>query len=447
MALVKEVEMIDPALKLHALVLGLVCAGSATALPPRYVVTPLEHPEPNGVRTIVPWDLNDDGRVAGFAFHGYGIDLTRQPCFWQDGVVELVPVDWDFTESRCLAVDGTAYGIDLTSQALVHVTPEGITSIAATPVAYSTMMRPATASGWLAGNHYDDGFVWHAQYGYTALSTPFSSDPATVADLNEAGIVVGTFDYSRAFMWRHDEGMSDPAPELSGETHAWSVDELGRVLLSHQQSAAAFVRYAYLGDDGVSLGPVLMAFPYGQAVDARANEAGDLVATWSSGSGTPYLAMRAADSSASVEIALPPDTIAIEIRGLNEGGMAYGLIMNSDYEPEGFVASVLGGLSILNHRLIGHEPLWFYGVPRDANASGAMVITYAHNNSYSHWALIEPAQAGDVDGDGMIDVTDLLGVVDAWGPWPSGSVCGPDLDMDGAVGVLDLLEVLAMYGR
>jgi len=434
-----------------ALALTTVAVASPPTTPPplapRYVVTAIEHPEPNTVRTIVPWDLNNDGRVTGFAFHGYGIDLTRQPCFWQDGVVELVPVDWDYTESRCLAADGTAFGIDLTSEALVHVTPDGIAPIAAAPVGYSTMLHPATASGWVVGNHYDDGFTWHPDAGYTALSTPFSSNPVTVADVNEAGVAVGTFDYSRAFMWRHGEGRTDPAPELSGETHAWSIDELGRVLLSHQQSAAAFVRYAYLGDDGVTLGPVLMTFPYGQGVEARANEAGDLVGTWASGSGTPYMAMRAAAGSELVEIALPPDTIAVDVYGLTEAGMAYGLIMNSEYEPEGFAASVTGGLSILNHRFIGHEPLWFYGVPRDANASGAMVITYAHNNSYSHWAMIEPARSGDVDGDGEIDVSDVLGVVDAWGPWPSGSVCGPDLDMDGVVGVVDLLEVLAAFGR
>ena len=50
-----------------------------------------------------------------------------------------------------------------------------------------------------------------------------------------------------------------------------------------------------------------------------------------------------------------------------------------------------------------------------------------------------------MDGDWSVDVSDVLGVIDAWGPWPSGSVCGPDLDMDGVVGVLDLLEVLGSW--
>jgi hypothetical protein len=424
---------------------AIAVTASALGLPPRYVVTPIEHPEPNGIRTIVPWDLNDDGRVAGFAFHGYGLPLTRQPCFWQDGVVELVPVDWDFTEARCLADDGTAFGIDLTSEAIVRITPEGITSIASAPAGYYTMMRPATASGWLVGNHYDDGFAWHVDAGYTALSAPSSSSPATIADVNEAGVVVGTFDYSRAFVWHFGIGMSDPAPQLSGETHACSIDELGRVLLVHEQSTAAFVRYALLGDDGVTLGPVLVALPYAQSVEARANEAGDIVASWQTGSGVPYLAMRAANTSAVAEISLPPDTLAVDVRGLTEAGLAFGQIMDGDYESQGFVASVLGGLSVLNHRLIGHEPLQFSGLPRDANVSGAMVIMLASNNNYSHWALIEPASAGDVDGDWSVDVSDVLGVIDAWGPWPGGSVCGPDLDMDGAVGVLDLLEVLGSW--
>ena len=102
-------------------------------------------------------------------------------------------------------------------------------------------------------------------------------------------------------------------------------------------------------------------------------------------------------------------------------------------------------MRIIGDRLIGSPPLQFYGVARDINASGEMIISWAHNYNYGHWAVARPALPGDVDGDGDVDVSDLLAVVAAWGPQPAGAVCGPDLDVDGTVGINDLLEVLDAY--
>jgi hypothetical protein len=52
----------------------------------------------------------------------------------------------------------------------------------------------------------------------------------------------------------------------------------------------------------------------------------------------------------------------------------------------------------------------------------------------------EAANPGDVNGDGVVNVTDLLAVIAQWGPC-SGK-CNADLDGDGHVGVTDLLIVL-----
>ena len=49
----------------------------------------------------------------------------------------------------------------------------------------------------------------------------------------------------------------------------------------------------------------------------------------------------------------------------------------------------------------------------------------------------------DYNGDGNVEVTDLLALLGGWGPTtghPS------DLDEDGQIGVLDLLELLARWG-
>ena len=50
----------------------------------------------------------------------------------------------------------------------------------------------------------------------------------------------------------------------------------------------------------------------------------------------------------------------------------------------------------------------------------------------------------DVDGDGNVGVSDILSIIDLWGPCPS--PCAGDVDGDGSVGVNDLLEVVGSWG-
>ncbi|MBM44234.1 MAG: hypothetical protein CMJ36_04385 [Phycisphaerae bacterium] len=50
---------------------------------------------------------------------------------------------------------------------------------------------------------------------------------------------------------------------------------------------------------------------------------------------------------------------------------------------------------------------------------------------------------GDVDGNGSVDVTDLLAIISAWGPC---SGCDEDIDGNGAVDVSDLLAIISAWG-
>ncbi len=52
--------------------------------------------------------------------------------------------------------------------------------------------------------------------------------------------------------------------------------------------------------------------------------------------------------------------------------------------------------------------------------------------------------AGDLDGDGVIDIPDLLALLVDWGPCPEPcAACPADLDGDGVIGISDLLALLA----
>ena len=50
---------------------------------------------------------------------------------------------------------------------------------------------------------------------------------------------------------------------------------------------------------------------------------------------------------------------------------------------------------------------------------------------------------GDVDGNGAVDVDDMLGVLNSWGPCDS---CAADFDASGTVDVNDMLAILAAWG-
>ena len=52
---------------------------------------------------------------------------------------------------------------------------------------------------------------------------------------------------------------------------------------------------------------------------------------------------------------------------------------------------------------------------------------------------------GDINGDGFVNVEDLLALLAAWGPCEE-DCCLADLDIDGTVGVEDLLLLLANWG-
>jgi hypothetical protein len=55
----------------------------------------------------------------------------------------------------------------------------------------------------------------------------------------------------------------------------------------------------------------------------------------------------------------------------------------------------------------------------------------------------EPFDPPDVNGDGVVDVTDLVAVILAWGPC---SECPEDVDGDGDVDVQDLVAVILTWG-
>ncbi len=90
--------------------------------------------------------------------------------------------------------------------------------------------------------------------------------------------------------------------------------------------------------------------------------------------------------------------------------------------------------------------------PADGNAAPPgyyMLFVVDSDGVPSESALVQvlPPATGDVNGDGVVGVIDLLAVLAAWGPCPGDpEPCPADVNDDGAVTVSDLLLVLANWG-
>jgi hypothetical protein len=53
----------------------------------------------------------------------------------------------------------------------------------------------------------------------------------------------------------------------------------------------------------------------------------------------------------------------------------------------------------------------------------------------------------DVDMDGKTSISDLLRLIDSWGPVPAGETRREDVNGDGVVNILDLLRILDAFGK
>ncbi len=68
------------------------------------------------------------------------------------------------------------------------------------------------------------------------------------------------------------------------------------------------------------------------------------------------------------------------------------------------------------------------------------------NVAFDDFTFEAVTHIGDVNGDGMVGVSDLLAVIAAWGPCADLNDCPADVTYDGLVNVSDLLLVIASWG-
>jgi len=95
-------------------------------------------------------------------------------------------------------------------------------------------------------------------------------------------------------------------------------------------------------------------------------------------------------------------------------------------------------------------PLDLDGQPRFADDGGALdtgcgVPVVVDMGAYELQGSPFEIVLGDLGGDGIVGITDFLGLLAAWGPCQD-ACCLADLDLDGLVGITDFLILLGNWG-
>jgi len=83
---------------------------------------------------------------------------------------------------------------------------------------------------------------------------------------------------------------------------------------------------------------------------------------------------------------------------------------------------------------------------RDINSAGELAAVAEYPDGTKHTYLLTPITTlpEDVNGDGNVDVADLLAVVANWGVCEN---CSEDVNNDGVVDVADILAIIAAWGQ
>jgi hypothetical protein len=130
-----------------------------------------------------------------------------------------------------------------------------------------------------------------------------------------------------------------------------------------------------------------------------------------------------------------------------------GLLAVTTQQPETFPYT--GGVSVLGVQSEGAG--WTHWTMQNSPLTHWQCSTPSFDNDGHLWVspmsegvaqilIGGTAVPGDVDGDGVVGISDLLALLAAWGPCPNPpAACPADIDANGEVGISDLLSLLANW--
>lgn len=388
---------------------------TATADPPMYTVTTLQ--DPPSISTAQPSAINAQGHAVGSIFNtatGF-----FDGAFWdRDGSATVLSTAYDLDIAEALGIrdDGTIlsaavlnanievqHAALLAADGAVTFLPSlagdnGVVSVAFDMNDAGIVVgRSATVATPFWMSVPNDAVFW-VDDEITSIGT-LGGFLGTALRINNNNIIIGQSntaisDLPRGFVWTEDDGMQEIPPIDIGEVgHVRDINDsnviVGVGTLDSDSHATMWTDYTKVP---VRL-PVLRGD--GDSVANAINNAGYIVGSASTAQG----------SRARLWI---DDEKVYDLNDLLAEPLGF---------PIGAASAITDNGLILAH---GSDP-----------RAGTVDI------------VLRPVITGDLNGDGSVDVLDLLALLAAWGACED---CPADLNEDGLVDVLDMLMLLNAWG-
>lgn len=443
----------------HALCASAAAATLSTAADGatvRYRAVLAQPPFASGVLAVN--DINDAGALAGTA--GLG---TVNPGFhatlWEDGGVTNLDVLFTISEGQVINDAGVVAGVGSFCPPLngpctgfiARALPGGTFDLIGTLGGPNGEILDINTAGDFTGWWYQENFQPRAllvteKDGPLNLGT-LGGFASRAHALNDHQQIVGQ-SYTanntlRAFLWQ-DQTMTDLGTLGGASSSAADINEGGIVIGWAATNSGHSHAFRYTVDGGMQDIQTL-----GQAVESRAlaiNDAGMIAGVWNDGSIERLFRYTEADGMIDLGALDVPDFIQFGQRiHLNNDGAMVGVALAGSYQQVPWFWSPEAGLRALEDLVVNRDELAI-SVASGINGSGQIAVSgTAPATLENKAAVLEPVAATDINADGLINVSDLLAVIAAWGDCGVGGPCDADVDSSGAVDVLDLLAVIAAW--
>ena len=393
---------------------------------------------------LSPGVMNDSAACTGMLDGS-----SQQMIIWSDG--DIVTQVTSFPESAGVLINenGQAAGLGTVGifqdDRLIRADIEGNFEILASITGSGgwSSLTAMNEQGSIVGN-YSEGsgsstwqaFAWTDEGGLDMIEP--DAESSYVRDIDENDRVIGYSLYGdnyHAFIWE-DGVVTDLADllGLGGNSVAWRFDDGGRILVSEHPSSGATFSWFDPGDASLE---EVHAFPSGSySMRNVVSRNGNVAFSWTTSDG-PWAA-RWTTANGFEYIEMNEDIVGFTVNGINGSGRVIGTAFLLPFYEQ--VAMSSGDDLVLEDLEVhtGSNPLTSIAI--DINDNDQVLMR--GDNEY--WILTTRCE-GDVDGDGAVNVNDLLLVISSWGG-DGGGDCGPDTDGSGVVDVNDLLNVISAWG-
>jgi probable HAF family extracellular repeat protein len=294
-------------------------------------------------------------------------------------------------------------------------------------------------TGEATTNNSPRAFRWTPGEGMINLGVlPGASFGSTGHAINDRGHVVGSSSSSqgeRAFLWKPATGMMNLGT-LAGSSSSTAYDINNNDVVVGASIGPGVTRaFRWTSQTGMV---ELPALPNGQGCAALAiNDVGDICG-WCVNAQGRYRAVVWLNGMSPVDIGVagPFDEHA-RAYDINNSRVVVGYSFTPSVSITPFRWTSATGIRNLRQIAPNQSGFWLnyaYGV----NERGQIVGEVSYQSQFTHGFRL--THLGDVTGDALVNVDDLLAVINAWGA--CGPPCAADLTNDGQVNVADLLLVI-----